>query len=266
MKYLVVSDIHGNIDALEAVLTAELPRADAVLCLGDTVGYGPEPALCVGRLSSLEKSGFPLTVIRGNHDAAVCGSLSTEWFNPHARFAVDFTRKMLGPSEIDWLSRLPDSVGLPGSCLAVHGSPLEPLTGYLFGGPETRLALETLSERSVSLCFTGHTHTPAWFTLEAGKTVLCPRNGERYSLSEMISRADDAARRPLPAGLRTMPCVANPGSLGFPRSLSGDEPLERYPAEYALWDTETMTVTFKVAEYDRGPTEARLEDLYRSVE
>ncbi len=247
MKYLVLSDVHGNLPALEAVLAEALPSVGSVLCLGDTVGYGPEPSACVSRLRGLPERGWPFACVAGNHDAAATGLLPTDWFNSVARFAIGFTRKMLSSDEAAWLASLPLTLDLPGGAFATHGSPLEPLTGYLFGGFETLAALEDLERKGKRLCFVGHTHVPAHFTKESGQDGLRTPAGTRW--------------RPGKG-----PGIVNPGGVGFPRSRLEREDPAYYPAEYAVWDDDSMEVEFRECRYDRRPLEERLRELYDSAE
>ncbi|MDQ2733045.1 MAG: metallophosphoesterase, partial [Armatimonadota bacterium] len=103
MRYGILSDIHGNLDALQAVLQAA-PPVDAWICLGDTVGYGPEPNECVYRIRSLSQ----VTLI-GNHDLAALGRLDLDWFNPHARAAAEWTQQQLSPESRTFLEGLPET-------------------------------------------------------------------------------------------------------------------------------------------------------------
>src|SRR5215203_3386332 len=102
MRVAVLSDIHANLVALDAVLTAA-GSVDAVWHLGDVVGYGPDPDAVVERLASVGAVG-----VRGNHDAAACGGNEIEWFNPDARSAMDWTRAAVGPAALEWLSAQPE--------------------------------------------------------------------------------------------------------------------------------------------------------------
>src|SRR3954447_26686886 len=131
MRIAVLSDIHANLAALEAVLGA-IGTIDAVWHLGDVVGYGPEPDAVVERLSSVGALG-----VRGNHDAAACGGSEIDWFNPDARRAMEWTRQAISAESVEWLETLPDRATLEGSEL-VHGSPREPLWEYVTSVPLAR--------------------------------------------------------------------------------------------------------------------------------
>ena len=127
----VLSDIHGNLPALEAVLAALSPY-DAVWQLGDVVGYGPEPDAVVARLRELGATG-----VRGNHDAAALGELSTAIFNSEARAAVLWTASIIRPETRDWLSALPETA-IEGEFTLAHGSPRDPLWEYVLTTPTAR--------------------------------------------------------------------------------------------------------------------------------
>src|SRR5262245_44549422 len=124
MRIAVLSDVHANLPALEAVL-ADAGRVDAIWQLGDVVGYGPDPDGVVDRLRDAGATG-----VRGNHDAAACGGDEIEWFNPEARRAMEWTRRAISDSSIEWLSGLPDR-RTEGNAELVHGSYREPLWEYV---------------------------------------------------------------------------------------------------------------------------------------
>lgn len=256
MKYLIVSDIHGNPDALEAVIDDADGMWDSFLCLGDITGYGCEPGECIAMVRELAGWATRSLVLAGNHDAVHSGKLPSDWFNERALHAVRYTRSVLSVESLSYLESLPSRALVPdvSKTLAVHGSPLEPVSGYLLGGEETEEALAELERFGTRLCFAGHSHVQTLFR----KTPLF----ESYF-------PDPPAEYPITAS----PVVINPGSVGFPRTLyrenrfmNEDKPawhekvcMERYPAHYALWDSETGTVFFREARYDRG----RVEDLIK---
>ncbi|MCE5271222.1 metallophosphatase family protein [bacterium] len=216
MLHAIISDIHGNLPALSAVLDS-IGRLGAarVVCLGDVVGYGAEPAECL-RLTRESCS----SVILGNHDAAVAGRTSIECFNSAARAAVLWTRKVLTAEEIAWLAALPyeDS---PGVYRTVHATPDDPAAwSYLMSDDH---AEELFGFFSGPLLFFGHTHYPMLFE-QADGTVAC-------------LGAEDYTLRP---GAR---CIINPGSVGQPRD--GDP-----RASFGLLDDGTGRFTLQRVEYD----------------
>lgn len=252
---LVVSDIHANLDALEAVLSAAGGLWEGLLCLGDITGYGPDPEECVGVVRDLAdrtRYGF---VLAGNHDAALGGGVSLSWFGDHARSSVLRTADAVSAGTKAWLAGLPSSLMIPGDIspvrtLAVHASPDELLTGYLFGGDETALALETLERQSIVSCLCGHTHVPTLY-----------RTGAAFRPGASNCTAN-AAEPGTEVDLRAGPVIVNPGSVGLPRfSLGNPHDESAWPSRYALWDTDTGIFTFKEVVYDRRPATARLHDL-----
>jgi diadenosine tetraphosphatase ApaH/serine/threonine PP2A family protein phosphatase len=178
VRIAVFGDIHGNLEALEVVLE-QIDRAgvDRLFCLGDVVGYGPNPNECVARLR--ERT---IPCLMGNHDAAAAGLEDPIDFNPIAREALEWTRAALAADHLEYLRRLPDTLRLPnGGPLLVHGSPTS-RDEYLFSRLEAEGAFEALAAQAVELCFFGHTHVPAIFTRSAwsaprpvGEVVLEPQ-------------------------------------------------------------------------------------------
>ena len=149
MRALVVSDIHANIEAFEAVLSASEGDRDAVLCLGDLVGYGPDPDACVELASRVCDE-----TLAGNHDLAACGRMDTSSFSTHARAAMDWTRSNLSPRTIEFLTTLPVYAERRGLALS-HGSPADPVWGYILSSNDAAEAFQALR---LPICLFGHTH------------------------------------------------------------------------------------------------------------
>lgn len=162
MRYLVISDIHANLEALDAVLAAAPPgKYDRVLVLGDLVGYGADPNPVIDRVRALN----PLSVIRGNHDKASCGLDDGSSFNQIARFAAAWTGEALTADNRHYLRDLPAGpVIIDDRTEICHGAPFDE-DHYIFDGNDARRALDA-SERD--LCLFGHTHLPVVFFDEAG--------------------------------------------------------------------------------------------------
>ncbi|HET7676348.1 MAG TPA: metallophosphoesterase family protein [Candidatus Limnocylindrales bacterium] len=220
MRIAVLSDIHGNVPALAAVLAALAPY-DAIWQLGDIVGYGPEPDAVVARLRDEGALG-----VCGNHDAAALGRIDADWFNDDARTAVLWSAGQLSESSRAWLAELPERHVEAGFTL-VHGSPRDPVWEYLYSTPVARANLDAFETRH---CLVGHTHVPLVFREEDGVLeTLAPSDGSTLSLD----------------GRRTM---INPGSVGQPRD--GDP-----RASALLIDTEAATVTWRRVEYDVAETQ-----------
>lgn len=215
MRIAVLSDIHSNLTALDAVL-AQAGQVDAVWQLGDVVGYGSEPDAVVDRLSTIGATG-----VRGNHDAAALGGDEIEWFNPDARAAMEWTRTAISESTRAWLDALPQR-RVDGEFTLVHGSPRDPLWEYVTSAALARAGLSAIStEHGLH----GHTHVPIAFTQVDGRMrTLAPRAGNTVALGEG----------------RTL---LNPGSVGQPRD--GDP-----RASYMIIDTDAATATWGRAAYD----------------
>lgn len=223
MRVALLSDIHANLPALEAVLDALVPY-DAVWQLGDCVGYGPEPDAVVERLRSEGAIG-----IRGNHEAAALGQIDVAWFNEDARTAIAWTAAHLSAATRAWLAALPER-RVEGGFTLVHGSPRDPTWEYVHSAPVARANLSVLTTSHALL---GHTHEPRVFREDDGRVeTLAPGHDSVLELD---------ARRAL----------INPGSVGQPRD--GDP-----RASAALLDTEARTVRWVRVPYPIGEVQARM--------
>jgi len=231
MRYLVLSDIHANIDALEAVLAdAAGEDYERVLVLGDLVGYGAEPNRVVERVRALE----PAAVIRGNHDKVAAGLETAEGFNPTAKRAASWTREALTDENRDYVRSLsPGPVAIDAMTLLCHGSPVDE-DSYIFGEADVVEAL-TASIRPV--CLFGHTHMPMAASLSPDRMLELIFQGPRDRQAITI--------RP---GWRYL---VNPGSVGQPRD--GDP-----RAAYAILDTDTPEITVIRVPYPVAQASARI--------
>jgi diadenosine tetraphosphatase ApaH/serine/threonine PP2A family protein phosphatase len=218
----LLSDIHANLVALEAVLAA-LGRVDALWVTGDTVGYGPEPA---DTLALLRERGALL--VQGNHDRAVASGEGLEFFHDRAADAAKLHQRWLSAEDRDALGALPLTAVADGFTLC-HGSLRDPLWEYVTS-PEAATA--TLRIATTDFCCNGHTHIPALFTMKA-------------DVGAVIRPAPDTSHR---LERRTL---LNPGSVGQPRD--GDP-----RASYAVLDTEAGTATFYRASYRIDETQRRI--------
>jgi len=225
MRIAVLSDIHANLVALDAVLLAIGP-VDAVWQLGDVVGYGPEPDGVVARLREVGAIG-----VRGNHDAAAVGGLEIDYFNRDARRAMEWTRATIGPDARAWLAALPER-RIEGEFTLVHGSPRDPTWEYITTAPVARRNLEALS---TPYGLHGHTHLPSVFRDDDGRLeLLGPSDGSTVSLD----------------GRRVL---ANPGSVGQPRD--GDP---RASALVLDLGPEPPELTWHRVAYDIAATQAAM--------
>jgi diadenosine tetraphosphatase ApaH/serine/threonine PP2A family protein phosphatase len=161
-----ISDIHGNLEALQETLGfLDSLGIEEVYCLGDLVGYGPDPGPCITLICERCRG-----VVAGNHDWAVAGIFSVSGFSPEAREAILWTRERLNAEEIRYLSALPLSISLSEAFL-VHSSPLDPARwSYILG---TEDAVSALRYSPSDLCMVGHTHVPAVFCEEDARLGHC---------------------------------------------------------------------------------------------
>jgi predicted phosphodiesterase len=225
MRVAVLSDIHTNLAALDAVI-ASFGSVDAVWHLGDVVGYGPEPDGVVERLAEVGAVG-----VRGNHDAAALGGDEIEWFNPDARRAMEWTRGRIAASTRDALTAIPERHA-EGPFSLVHGSPREPLWEYIVSVPIARANLATLT---TPFGFYGHTHLPMVFVEQDGTVAqIEPRDGSTFSL----------------AGWRAL---VNPGSVGQPRDGMPT-------ASYLVLDTDAERCSWHRVAYDIAAVQGAMAD------
>ena len=225
MLVAVLSDIHSNLAALEAVL-GSLGSVDAVWHLGDVVGYGPEPDAVAARLRDVGAVG-----VRGNHDDAACGGESIEGFSPDARAAAEWTRARIGEAALAYLRGLPETLVPEGTDFTlVHGSPREPIWEYL---TDTFAARENMGFFETRFCLVGHTHQPLVFREKRG--------GIEAMVPDPESRLALDGRR----------AFLNPGSVGQPR--------DGHPtASYMILDTMAGHATWQRVAYDIPATQSAI--------
>ena len=228
MRILIISDIHANLTAFETVMKDAGGDWDYVWCLGDVVGYGPDPNECVELLKTL-----PHLCLAGNHDWAALGRLDIRTFNPDARHAVEWTQDTLTPENTAYLEALPTTFVIGDYTLA-HGSPREPVWEYIL---EPIVAALNFPHFETPYCLVGHTHQPVIYKLvsENGDTeALPPRYNEHYHLN----------------GQRQ---IINPGSVGQPRDSNPK-------AAYAVLDTESNVFEHRRIPYDIAATQRRMRN------
>jgi diadenosine tetraphosphatase ApaH/serine/threonine PP2A family protein phosphatase len=227
MRIVLVSDIHSNAVALQAVRAA-LPIYHELWCLGDTIGYGPEPNECVDQVRALAKH-----VLTGNHDLASLGLVSLVDFNALARAANLWNNEQLKPEQRAFMQDLPAHLPLPPQVTLAHASPRDPIWEYILD-PET--ARMNLRYFDTPICFVGHTHVPMVFALHGDGSIEFRRGAP----GEIVQLKPESRY------------IINPGSVGQPRD--GDP-----RAAYAVWDTEAQIVRFNRVEYDIVATQRKMQ-------
>jgi diadenosine tetraphosphatase ApaH/serine/threonine PP2A family protein phosphatase len=221
MRYLILTDIHANLEALEACLShARERRYDRALVLGDVVGYGADPNAVIEAIKVLN----PLAIIRGNHDKVACGIEQADGFNPVAKRAARWMLDVLEPEHREWLAALPEGPEDVDDLVQIcHGSPFDE-DAYIFDELD---AVRALKVSSRPLCLFGHTHYPITFELSA----------QRFDSSDPSAATE--TRIELRKGSKYL---VNPGSVGQPRD--GDP-----RAAYGIVDTIRRSVELFRVEY-----------------
>jgi predicted phosphodiesterase len=230
MRYLVLTDIHANLEALDTCLADALVRTyDATLVLGDLVGYGPDPNLVVERIQALN----PVAIVRGNHDKVACGLEQAEGFNNVAKSAAKWTLDVLTPEYREWLAALPEGpISVDEVVEICHGSPFDE-DAYIFDELDAVRALKVATR---PLCLFGHTHYPVTFELSD------------ESFDSVGSAPAPQVRVQMREGCKYL---LNPGSVGQPRD--GDP-----RAAYAIVDTAKRHVELYRLKYPVEETQAKI--------
>jgi predicted phosphodiesterase len=210
MRILIISDIHANLSALNAVLLAA-GTVDATWCLGDLVGYGPDPNECIERVRSLPK----LTCLLGNHDAAALGKIDLQTFNHEARASARWTQDTLSSDSLEFLRSLPEKEVI-GQVTLTHGSPRNPVWEYLL---DTNTAELNFDYFDTQICLVGHTHLPiAYFASDGSGTA-------RWKMFQVGDRVRIEER-----------CILNPGSVGQPRDRDPRASFAIFDPDEAVWE------------------------------
>lgn len=229
-----MSDIHANLTALEAVLAAaEEHRYEAVWCLGDLVGYGPDPNECVERIHGLPN----LVCLIGNHDQAALGKIPLERFNQDARAAAAWTQETLSEANEAYLLSLPSRVSFDRFTLA-HGSPRQPVWEYILDPQTAEMNFEAFE---TPYCLVGHSHLPLIFH-------QAPGNGRAEALPVQWEE---------PFSLKPR-MILNPGSVGQPRDMDPR-------SAFAIVDTESMSwrgyrIPYEIAQVQERMMQAGLPE------
>jgi len=224
-KILVVSDIHANLNALEAVLS-DAKNYDGVWCLGDLVGYGPDPNECIQIIRFLPN----LVCLLGNHDAAILGQIDVESFNREASQSALWTRRSMCAESLEYLKTLPETVVEQGVTLA-HGSPRNPVWEYLL---DIYTARDNFGYFNTKTCLVGHTHVPLTYQLSENSQVVTLKQFTGNTIHPINTRA-----------------ILNPGSVGQPRDYDPRSSYAIYHLEEQRWESHRV-------EYDIHAVQKRI--------
>jgi len=224
MRYALLADVHGNLAAFQAVLKdiEERGGVDEVWCLGDIVGYGPDPSECIALLRQL-----PHLCVAGNHDWAAIGKVDIADFNPDAAQACRWTATQLTPEDVRYLENLPLTLRRDDFTI-VHGSPREPIWEYVLS---TQIAKANFGYFETRFCLIGHSHVPLVFE----------NVGESRLLEELPAELKLGENR----------LIINPGGVGQPRD--GDP-----RAAYAIYDERNKAIYHYRVPYDIEATQERM--------
>jgi len=226
VRYLIISDIHSNLEALTAVLADAMERdVDEVVCLGDFVGYGANPTECVETFMALPS----IRGVLGNHDAAVIDPGQRELFNPVARAGVLFSETNLSQSGREYLRALPMKIEVESEFLAVHSSPFRPEAWIYVVEPLE--AADAFHVMRPTLAFIGHTHFPAIHSDNGSVLPLVPEDRIKVNANKKI--------------------MVNVGSVGQPRD--GDP-----RAAYVMYDSDSKAIRIHRVEYDIDQAAAKI--------
>lgn len=231
MRYLILSDIHANWEALEAVMAHAEDRYEQILCCGDLIGYGADPNIVVDWVRN-----HCTAVVRGNHDKACTGLDDLEWFNPVAREAALWTMQALTPENAGYARDLPRGPLEVNGFQLVHGSAADE-DEYVLAASEAEMAFAYMEKR---LEFFGHTHVQGGFVWNHGRVEILPRVAPRKDTLTMDLDPDCGY-------------MINPGSVGQPRD--GDP-----RAAYALYDDEIAKVTYRRISYDMAAAQKKIRE------
>jgi predicted phosphodiesterase len=227
MKLAVLSDIHGNLEAFQAVLDAiEHLRIDTVISLGDNIGYGPDSEAVVALIRARK-----IASVLGNHEMAVKNKHNLAWFNPVAQTALAIAQSQLSDASLSWINRLP-RYRVTAGLRFVHGAPPDSAFLYLFQLPENKL-IQKLAQSDESVCFVGHTHELGIISWDGTRLEKHPPGPGRYVLDPDHKY------------------IINAGSVGQPRDGSAG-------AKFVLYDTGTRELTVRAVAYPFEKTQRKI--------
>ena len=234
MRALILSDIHGNLEALTAALTSASGTWDVLWNLGDMVGYGGSPNEVLDTIRPISQLN-----VRGNHDRVCCGLTSALGFNPVARAAATWTKEELTPENLAWLRSVPQGPLQPPQpgVTCAHGSPLNE-DHYIIN---MRDAWAPLQQMTTAITFFGHTHIQGGFSQKE-------HNWHEVRPKYQTRDEPESWTMPLPEGTRHL---INPGSIGQPRDCD-------WRAAYAIYDSEAAEIIFHRVPYDLTTAQGRI--------
>lgn len=232
MLWGILSDVHSNIEALDAAL-AELERrkVERYICCGDIVGYGPDPNPVIERMAALPE----MLCVRGNHDLAVLGRMDLAWFNDPAKEAVRYTQSVITEKNMNWLKDLPPRVE-SAQFTVVHGSPRNPAEEYMVTVQQFH---DNCKYFDISPCFVGHSHLPMCFLM--AEPVSYVEAGSLGEGQEILT----------PKGVRS---VVNPGSVGQPRDHDNR-------ASCGVYDDEARKFSLLRVEYEVEAVQKKIRKI-----
>jgi len=227
MRLAIISDIHGNLEAFAEVLTdIDRSNIDQVLCLGDNVGYGPDPEAVI---QLIQKRDIPC--IMGNHELGILDPMHLDWFNPVARKSLLITGNLISRSTLNYMRTLSSSMVREG-CLCVHGAPPDSATTYLFELTQSMLH-QLYFEMQQHICFVGHTHN-----------LEIVQIGEQDVTSAALFEGITSLRS-------DKKYIINVGSVGQPRDGNNK-------AKYVIWDAACQEIDVRYVPYDIAVTAEKI--------
>jgi predicted phosphodiesterase len=228
LRLAIISDIHGNMEAMRNVLAdIDTLHIDDIVCLGDCIGYGPDPEAVITEIRRRQ-----IPTIMGNHEQAVCNPHQLEWFNPLAQKSLRMTLSMLSEPSMDFIRHLPISL-VVSQCICVHGYPPDSVRTYLFQKSPEALK-QTICAMAQAVCFVGHTHDLEIVSYD-------DRRLERRVLEQGAIDLDPKHRY-----------IINVGSVGQPRDGNNN-------AKYAVYDPQRTTLEIRFIPYDIASTAAKIK-------
>ena len=230
MRLAIISDIHGNLEAFKQVLgDIDESHVDGVACLGDNIGYGPEPEEVVKLVRQRE-----IPCIMGNHELATMEQKCFNAMNPAAQRSMSLTQQLISRDTLYYIDGLKRTMAFHGS-LCVHGCPPDSVTTYLFQVSKARLKQVFLAMKE-KMCFVGHTHDLSIISFDGERVTWGPLDKGTASLS------------------KDRQYIVNVGSIGQPRDGNNN-------AKYVIWDVASATIEVRFIPYDIGATASKIMAL-----